>query len=51
LTVKADVVVEKDVKDLYAEIQGVLGRHADVLLNDAGYLDDGKLIGEQSVDD
>jgi hypothetical protein len=51
LTVKADFAVEKDVKNLYAEIQMVFGKHAHVLLNNTEYLDYGKLVGEQSVDD
>jgi NAD(P)-dependent dehydrogenase (short-subunit alcohol dehydrogenase family) len=51
LTVKADIAVEKDVENLYAEVQKAFGRHADVLLNNAGYLDDDNLIGEQKVDE
>jgi NAD(P)-dependent dehydrogenase (short-subunit alcohol dehydrogenase family) len=43
LTVKADITVEKDVENLDVEIQKVFGRHADALLNNAGYLDDGKI--------
>jgi len=51
LTVKADITVEKDVENLDVEIQKVFGRHADVLLNNAGYLDDGKLLSEQRADE
>ena len=50
LTFKADAAVEKDVENLYAEIQKAFGRHADVLLNNAGYTDDGKLVGEQNAE-
>ncbi len=49
--VRADIVKEEDVKNLFEHVQKVFGRSADVLLNNAGVLKDGPLIGEQSVDD
>jgi hypothetical protein len=51
LTAKADITVEKDVENLDVEIQKIIGRHADILLNNARCLDDGKLLGEQRVDE
>ena len=52
LAVPTDITIESDVQNLYAQVQKTFGRHADVLLNNAGYLDDGKgKIGEQSVED
>lgn len=50
LAVPTDITNEKEVKSLFAEIQRTFARSADVLLNNAGCSDDGKLIGEQSVD-
>jgi len=50
LTVPTDVTNEKDVQNLYVQVQQKFGRHADVLLNVAGYMEDAKIIGEQDVD-
>ncbi|PQE04027.1 oxidoreductase short chain dehydrogenase reductase family protein [Rutstroemia sp. NJR-2017a BVV2] len=46
LSVKLDISVEEDVKNLYATVQKEFGRPADVVLNNAGYLEDGCLVGE-----
>jgi NAD(P)-dependent dehydrogenase (short-subunit alcohol dehydrogenase family) len=46
VSVKLDISVEEDVKNLYATVQKEFGRPADVVLNNAGYLDDGPLVGE-----
>ncbi|KAF7945128.1 hypothetical protein EAE96_009907 [Botrytis aclada] len=43
LSVKVDIANEEDVKSLYETVQKKFGRHADVLLNNAGYLEDGKI--------
>jgi NADP-dependent 3-hydroxy acid dehydrogenase YdfG len=52
LAVATDVTIESDVENLYAQVQKTFGRQADVLLNNAGFLDDEKgRIGEQSVED
>lgn len=48
---KLDIANEEDVKNLYKTVQKEFGRSADVLLNNAGYLDDGKLVGEGDVAD
>jgi len=50
LAVPTDITIEKDVQNLYAQTQQKFGRHADVLMNVAGYLEEAKLIGEQNVD-
>jgi len=50
LTVPTDITVEKDVQNLYDQTQQKFGRHADVLMNVAGYLEQAKMIGEQDVD-
>ncbi|KAF7857974.1 hypothetical protein EAF04_009331 [Stromatinia cepivora] len=46
LAVKVDIANEEDVKNLYKTVQEEFGRHADVLLNNAGYVQDTPLIGE-----
>jgi NADP-dependent 3-hydroxy acid dehydrogenase YdfG len=51
LSVKADITSEEQVKNLYASVQKTFGRHADVLLNNAGYLKDDNLIGETAPDE
>jgi NADP-dependent 3-hydroxy acid dehydrogenase YdfG len=52
LAVSADITIESDVENVYAQVQKAFGRQADVLLNNAGFLDDGKgSIGAQSVED
>jgi NAD(P)-dependent dehydrogenase (short-subunit alcohol dehydrogenase family) len=51
LAVQADITSTSEVASLFAKIQETFGRPADFLLNNAGYLDDGKLIGETSADD
>lgn len=51
LAVKADITSTEEVKNLFASVQKTFGRPADFLLNNAGYLEDGKLIGETSADD
>ncbi|KAF7915359.1 uncharacterized protein EAE98_011225 [Botrytis deweyae] len=45
LSVKVDIANEEDVKNLYETVQKEFGRHADVLLNNAGYMARG-MIGE-----
>lgn len=45
LSVKVDIVNEDDVKNLFQVVQKEFGRPADVLLNNAGLLEDG-FIGE-----
>ena len=50
LTVPTDITIEKEVQNLYTQTQQKFGRHADVLLNVAGYLEEAKLIGDQDVD-
>ncbi|TGO22892.1 hypothetical protein BPAE_0151g00200 [Botrytis paeoniae] len=45
LSVKVDIANEEDVKNLYEMVQKEFGRHADVLLNNAGYMSNG-MIGE-----
>ncbi|KAF7867513.1 uncharacterized protein EAF02_009704 [Botrytis sinoallii] len=45
LSVKVDIANEEDVKNLYETVQKEFGRHADVLLNNAGYMSRG-MIGE-----
>ncbi|TGO46208.1 hypothetical protein BCON_0338g00080 [Botryotinia convoluta] len=45
LSVKVDIANEEDVKNLYETVQKEFGRHADVLLNNAGYMSNG-MIGE-----
>ncbi|PVH80210.1 NAD(P)-binding protein [Cadophora sp. DSE1049] len=44
LSVKTDISNEHDVKNLFAEIQKTFGRAADVLLNNAGLLEDSNAI-------
>lgn len=51
LPVKADISLEEDVKNLFASVQKIFGRPADVLLNNAGYLADDQLVGETPVAD
>ena len=51
LVVQADVTVQKDVENLYAQVQRTFDRHADVLISNAGYLGDTKPIGEQDPDE
>ncbi|KAJ8061976.1 hypothetical protein OCU04_009759 [Sclerotinia nivalis] len=46
LAVKVDIANEDDVKNLYTVVQKEFGRHADVLLNNAGYVEDKQFIGE-----
>lgn len=47
---KVDIANEEDVKNLYETIQKEFGRHADVLLNNAGYMSNG-MIGEEEPSD
>ncbi|KAH6710635.1 hypothetical protein BKA61DRAFT_489056 [Leptodontidium sp. MPI-SDFR-AT-0119] len=49
LAIKTDIVNESDVKNLFVEIQQTFGRAADVLLNNAGYLEDSS-IADTPVD-
>jgi NAD(P)-dependent dehydrogenase (short-subunit alcohol dehydrogenase family) len=49
--VKADITSEDQVKELFASVQKAFGRHADVLINNAGYLKDDQLIGETAPND
>ncbi|EPE30319.1 NAD(P)-binding Rossmann-fold containing protein [Glarea lozoyensis ATCC 20868] len=49
LVVSADISIEEDVKSLFAKIQDTFGRGADVLLNNASVLNDGKKFGEGSL--
>ncbi|KAH7308810.1 hypothetical protein BKA65DRAFT_601664 [Rhexocercosporidium sp. MPI-PUGE-AT-0058] len=49
LAVKTDIVIESDVKNLFVEVQKTFGQAADVLLNNAGYLEDGS-IADTPVD-
>ena len=51
LTVQTDISSEKDVIGLFAAVQKEFGRPADVLLNNAGYLQDDQLVGETPVGD
>ncbi|ESZ91743.1 hypothetical protein SBOR_7850 [Sclerotinia borealis F-4128] len=46
LSVKVDIANDEDVKNLYEAVQKEFGRPADVLLNNAGYLDDDQGVGE-----
>jgi NAD(P)-dependent dehydrogenase (short-subunit alcohol dehydrogenase family) len=46
VSVKLDISVEEDVKNLYATVQKEFGRPADIVLNNAGYLDDDSMVGE-----
>lgn len=46
---QTDITCEDQVKNLFDLIQETFGRPADVLLNVAGYLEDGQLIGETSA--
>lgn len=50
LAVPTDITIDKDVQNLYAQTQQKFGRHADVLLNVAGYGEEPSLVGEQDVD-
>ncbi|KAF7890256.1 hypothetical protein EAF00_008571 [Botryotinia globosa] len=50
LSVKVDIVNEEDVKNLFETVQKEFGRHADVLLNNAGYISKG-MIGEEEPSD
>ncbi|KAF5868723.1 putative short chain dehydrogenase reductase family protein [Botrytis fragariae] len=50
LSVKVDIANEEDVKNLYETVQKEFGRHADVLLNNAGYMSNG-MIGEVEPSD
>jgi NAD(P)-dependent dehydrogenase (short-subunit alcohol dehydrogenase family) len=49
LTSQTDISSEEQVKALYASVQSTFGRPADVLLNNAGVLDDA-LIADQTVE-
>ena len=49
LTVKADIQSEEDIKTLFAQVKNVFGRPVDVVLNNAGYLQDEQMIGETPV--
>lgn len=49
LPVKTDIQSEDEVRNLFASVQKTFGRPADVLLNNAGYLQDEQLIGETPV--
>lgn len=51
LAVKADITSNSEVASLFSQIQKTFGRPVDFLLNNAGYLEDDKLIGETSADD
>ena len=46
LAVKTDIISDSDVKNLFVQVQQTFGRHADVLLNNAGYISDGETIGD-----
>jgi NAD(P)-dependent dehydrogenase (short-subunit alcohol dehydrogenase family) len=46
LPVKADILSEEDVKNLYAVAKKTFGRPVDVVVNNASYLQDEQLIGE-----
>ncbi|KAG9230055.1 hypothetical protein BJ875DRAFT_473237 [Amylocarpus encephaloides] len=50
LLVQGDISVEKDVIDLFAKVQKEFGKPAEVLINNAAVLDDGKSFAEHSVD-
>ncbi|KUJ23630.1 NAD(P)-binding protein [Mollisia scopiformis] len=50
LAVKGDIVSNEDIKHLFSAVQETFGRPADVLLNNAGFLDDDRLIGETPAD-
>ncbi|CZR51408.1 related to peroxisomal short-chain alcohol dehydrogenase [Phialocephala subalpina] len=50
LAVKADITSNSEVAALFSQIQKTFGRHADFLLNNAGYLEDDRLIGETPAD-
>jgi len=50
LAVKTDIASEESVKNLFVEVQKTFGRPADVLLNNAGHLDEGTTIAETSPD-
>lgn len=50
LAIPGDITSEADVKNLYGSIQRTFGRPADFLMNNAGYLEDGNLIGETPAD-
>jgi NAD(P)-dependent dehydrogenase (short-subunit alcohol dehydrogenase family) len=47
----ADISREEEVKDLFDLVKNKFQRPADVLLNAAGYLEDGQWIGETSAHD
>jgi NAD(P)-dependent dehydrogenase (short-subunit alcohol dehydrogenase family) len=51
LLVQTDISVESDVVRLFAEVQKTFGKPAEVLLNNASVLGDGKKFAEQSVDE
>ncbi|CAD6453063.1 70bb58a4-6ccd-4888-8a78-faf15ab313ed [Sclerotinia trifoliorum] len=46
LAVKVDIANEDDVKNLYTAVQKEFGRHADVLMNNAGIMEIEHFIGE-----
>lgn len=50
LSVPTDITLEKDVQNLYDQVQNKFGRQADVLLNVAGYQEEAKKVGEQDVE-
>ncbi|CAG8953902.1 hypothetical protein HYFRA_00010863 [Hymenoscyphus fraxineus] len=51
LAVKCDIANESDVVTLYAEVKKTFGRNADVLLNNAGAVDDTKKFAEHGVEE
>jgi NAD(P)-dependent dehydrogenase (short-subunit alcohol dehydrogenase family) len=50
LAIPGDITSNEDVKNLFASVQKTFGRAADFLLNNAGFLEDNKLIGETPAD-
>ena len=50
LAVQTDITEEKHVNKMYAEVQKGLGRHADVVLANAGVMEEAGKVGEQDVD-
>ena len=51
LLVPTDISGEKDVENLFSEVQKSFGRAADVLVNNAGFLEEQKLVGEADVNE
>jgi NADP-dependent 3-hydroxy acid dehydrogenase YdfG len=51
LTVKADLTVDGDVKNLFTQVVGTFGRSADIILASAGTNREALRSGEERVDD